>query len=118
LPSEKPWLRLADIAENARQILEYTHGMTLADFIGDRRTSDASERCMMRIAEAAAKLGSVAEERFPSYDWKSIRGMGNVLRHDYDQVSLPMIWDSINKSLAPLAEEVESALAVHDAGKE
>jgi uncharacterized protein with HEPN domain len=117
LPSEKPWLRLADIAENARNIL-YTQGMTFADFIGDRRTSDASERCMMRIAEAAAKLGSVAEERFPTYDWKSIRGMGKVLRHDYDQVSLPMIWDSIAQSLAPLLEDVEAALAVHAAGKE
>ena len=113
LPSSKPWLRLADIAENIQRILTYTDGMNLSDFIADERTSDATERCMMRISEAAVKLGSLAEELLPAHDWQSIRGIGNVLRHDYDQIVLPIIWDSAKTNLPSLLADIKAATARH-----
>ena len=111
MPSSKPWLRLDDIAENIEKILAYTEGMNFSDFIADGRTSDATERCMMRISDAAVKLGSLAEDLLPSHDWKSIRGIGNVLRHDYDQIVLPIIWDSAKNNLPALLTDIKAATA-------
>lgn len=114
MPSNKPWLRLADIAENARKVLQYTHGMTFDDFISNPLVIDGSERCLLRISEAAVKLGPFAEELLPAHDWKSIRGIGNILRHDYNRVSLPMIWDTITRHLEPLLNEAEAAILAHE----
>jgi uncharacterized protein with HEPN domain len=48
---------------------------------------DAVERRLSIISEAAAKLGTIAEQFEPDIPWNSIRGIGNVLRHAYDDVS-------------------------------
>lgn len=115
LPSNKPWLRLADIAENAQHVLEYTFGMNFETFVANRLARDATERCITRISEAAVKLGPFAEELLPAHDWASIRGIGNVLRHDYDQLSLSVIWDSVSKHLPPLLTDVDAVLAARSA---
>jgi uncharacterized protein with HEPN domain len=33
LPSERPWLRLMDILDNARSVLAYTEGLTYAQYL-------------------------------------------------------------------------------------
>jgi uncharacterized protein with HEPN domain len=117
LPSEKPWHRLADIAENARKILAYTDGMTYAEFSSNDMAADATERCMSRISEAAVKLGAIAEELLPSHDWQAIRGIGNVLRHDYDSIILHRTWETVEKNIRPLLLNVEAAITAHEAAE-
>jgi uncharacterized protein with HEPN domain len=97
--------------ENIDLVLSYTAGMTLADLTADRKTSDATERCLTRISEAAIKLGAFAEEPLPNHNWKAIRGIGNVLRHDYDNVTVPLIWDTVKTNLEPLLHDVKEAIA-------
>ncbi|MGB3874449.1 MAG: HepT-like ribonuclease domain-containing protein [Shinella zoogloeoides] len=70
LPSSRPKTRLLDIAENAQTILEYTAGMDRDAFEKDRRTRDATERCLSRISEAAVKLGAQAEAMLPQHPWR------------------------------------------------
>ena len=65
LPSSRPKTRFLDIAENAEAILEYTADMDRDSFAKDRRTRDATERCLSRISEAAVKLGAQAETMLP-----------------------------------------------------
>jgi uncharacterized protein with HEPN domain len=114
LPSSRPWVRVEDILENALAILEYTQGMKLADYLSDRKTRDACERCLSRISEAAVKLGPFAEEAFPQHGWRGIRDIGNILRHEYDQVETVNIWDVITINLPPLIRDIEIALANRD----
>ncbi len=117
MPSNKPWLRLADIADNATKIIAYTDGMTYEDFKTNSLVSDATERCMSRISEAAIKLGGFAEELLPAHDWQSIRGIGNILRHDYDGILLARLWDTVEKSIKPLLADVQDAIADHEAAE-
>jgi uncharacterized protein with HEPN domain len=84
--------------------------MTQADYLADRKTRDACERCLSRISEAAVKLGAFAEERLPQHKWSGIRGIGNILRHDYDQVELVNIWDVITLDLPSLVADIEALL--------
>lgn len=115
MPSSKPWLRLADITDNSRKILAYTEGMTYAEFVANEMAADASERCISRISEAAVKLGSFAEELLPGHDWQAIRGIGNILRHDYEDVMLPRIWELIEKNIHPLLRDIELVIEAHEA---
>ena len=85
--------------------------MELADYLSDRKTRDACERCLSRISEAAVKPGAFAEEMFPAHNWRGIRDIGNILRHEYDQIETVNIWDVITINLPPLVSDIGVALA-------
>jgi len=60
--------------------------MDLDAFVRDYKTSDAVERCLERISEAAAKLGDLAPMLTPDQPWPEIRALGNRFRHEYDEM--------------------------------
>ena len=102
MPSSRAELRFRDIVENIDLILEFTKGMELDRFLADNRTRLAVERCLSIISEAARKLGSEAEARCPEIPWGQVRGLGNWLRHDYDQMDYSVIWDTLTEDLRAL----------------
>lgn len=111
MPSSDPLQRFEDILANIVRIEEHTSGIdSQAAFESNRLVHDATERCLQRISEAAKKLGSDAEEICPSIPWPRIRGLGNLLRREYDNVELFRIWFLIKDDLPQLKAAVESAL--------
>lgn len=40
--------------------------------------------------------------RYPAIPWRKIASVGNVLRHEYRQVSPPLLWEIVQDHLAPL----------------
>ena len=85
MPSDAPNERLQDIIANIDRVRAHLKGTKPAAELDDK-TRDAVERCLERISEAAKKLGPMMEERQPQVSWRGIRGLGNVLRHEYDAV--------------------------------
>lgn len=111
MPSSKPARRLADIVEQAERISGYIQGLDQETFRADAKTVDAVERCLQRLSEAASKLGNVGPELIPKQDWAGIRGLGNRLRHEYDQISLEQLWEIASRDTPALAEDCRQALA-------
>ena len=110
MPSEDPIRRFEDILENIIRIEEFTAGMDSAAFVKDLKTSDATERCLQRISEAAQKLGRVAEDLCPGVAWPSIRALGNILRHEYDMIDIARVWLMVEDDLPSLKTAVQLAL--------
>jgi len=110
LPSSNPARRFRDIFENAEAIARYTSGMSFAAFDADAKTRDAVERCLLRISEAAPKLGDDAETLAPTEPWHGVRALGNVLRHEYDRVRSDVLWTIITEDLPRLARVCESII--------
>lgn len=110
MPSRNPAENFADILENIERIERYTVGMDLAAFAADSKTSDAVERCLARISEAAVRLGKDAARLCPDIDWRDIRGLGNRLRHEYTTIDLTRIWLIVEKDIAALKAASEAAL--------
>jgi len=71
-------------------------------YFNDEKTIDAVERCLQRISEAAYNLGTYLDSLYPDAPWKDARGIGNILRHKYDQVTDDLIWASIEADLPRL----------------
>jgi uncharacterized protein with HEPN domain len=114
LPSSRPWLGFGDIVDNIERVLDYTRSMTIEDFVADQKTADATERCVLRISEAAVKLDTFAEEMLPQHNWLAIRRIGNILRHDYDRVRLAMIYDTVTMNFESLLADLRKLIATHD----
>jgi uncharacterized protein with HEPN domain len=84
--------------------------MAYEDYLADEKACDAVERCFQRITEAATKLGERMDERYPDVPWRDIRGFGNVLRHDYDEVRNDLIWITIQDRLNALRRACEAEI--------
>jgi uncharacterized protein with HEPN domain len=91
-------------------IEQFTAGMDLTAFTEDLRTTNAVERCLERISEAARKLGGAAEELCPAIPWPHLRATGDFPRHEYDRIAIVRVWLTIEDDLAPLKAAVEAAL--------
>lgn len=66
------------------------------------------------IGEAAAHLPAAVTESLPQIDWAGIRGMRNILIHEYFGVDSAVIRDVIATKLRPL----DDALAEYAGGSE
>ena len=110
MPTQDPPQRFRDIIENIDLIIEFTHGLSREAFDQDIKTRLAAERCLQINTEAAAKLGSIAEDLAPHIPWANIRGMGNRLRHGYGELNAEMIWSTMETELPPLRVACETAI--------
>ena len=111
MPSDVPIERLTDIITNIDRVRAHLKGVTLGTEF-DAKTRDAVERCLERISEAAKKLGAAVEEAQPNIPWRNIRGLGNVLRHEYDAVDDVAIKQIIEQELGPLRQACVDELAI------
>ncbi len=103
--------RLRDIIENIDAIQAYVAGMAFDAFAADRKTMDASERCLERIIEATVKIGEDRmQEIAPEIPARAVRGLGNMLRHAYDHIDLAYIFTTIQRDLPPLRAACAAAL--------
>jgi uncharacterized protein with HEPN domain len=84
--------------------------MNFDAFQKDEKTVAAVERKLLLIGEAAVRLREKAEELCPGLPWRSIRDMGNWLRHQYDKVDLEVVWKTVEDDLPPLKAAVTKAL--------
>ena len=57
------------------------------------------------------RLQDIMEERQPQVSWRGIRGLGNVLRHEYDAVDDSTIARIVEQELGPLRQACVSELA-------
>ena len=111
MSSDRSKLRLHDIVENIDRISSYLAGLTFEAFAEDGLRIDAVERCLQRISEAVIKIGPDAMARFSSRTRvEAVRGLGNLLRHAYDEVDVRVVWNTVQKSLPILREDCAAAL--------
>ncbi len=111
MSSDRVPLRLHDIIENIDAVAAYISGMTFEAFAADRKTIDASERCLERIIEAIVKIGeSRMHEIAPDLPLHAARNLGNMLRHAYDDIDLAYIFTTIMRDLPLLREACAAAL--------
>ena len=66
--------------------------------------------CLLRISEAATKIKGQVESLVPDQPWGSIRSLGNLLRHGYDEIDLHIIWRIARRDLRSLRKACEKAL--------
>ena len=93
-------------------IAGYIDDRGFAEFLADRMTRDAVERCLERITEAAVRIGPDRMEKIaPGLPLHEVRGLGNVLRHAYEAIDPKLIWDTVQNDLPPLRAACERALA-------
>jgi uncharacterized protein with HEPN domain len=101
-----PPLHLAQMLENVERILGWTDGLTLEEYLSDRMLRDAVERCLERISEASRRLPEPLKAAQPQIPWRKVADIGNVLRHEYDDVVDTEVWRIVVDELHTLQAAV------------
>jgi uncharacterized protein with HEPN domain len=86
-------------------------GKGRAEFVADRLCQRGVERCLEVVSEASHRLPAQLKAVHPDIEWRKIAGIGNVLRHDYDEIDAGVVWRTATVEIEPLARLVESLLA-------
>lgn len=109
-PSKSPDVLFGHLLDSIQKIREFLGGMSFAEFVDDEKTQAAVERKLLVISEVAIRLGHRAEELCPEIPWHDIRGTGNWIRHQYDDLDVESVWDTVHAGLPPLEAAVKRAL--------
>ena len=110
---------LQDIVDSIGRIRSKMDGVSLSEFEADWERQWVVERGAEIVSEASRRLPDDLKNRYPDIPWKKIAGIGNILRHDYDEVSPRVLWNMAHNDLSPLervckAELMREALSQGD----
>lgn len=108
LPS--PTASLTDIIESIEIIREQMADVTLDAFEDDKPKRWIVERGIEIISEASRRLPDELKARHPQIPWSKVAGIGNILRHDYQDVAHDVLWHVVHEILPPLDEVCRAEL--------
>ena len=85
--------RLRDSLDAARLVAAYVKNFAEADFRANTEKQDAIIRRLEIIGEATAHLSETTRQAIPELPFRKMRGMRNIVAHDYANVDLKIVWD-------------------------
>jgi uncharacterized protein with HEPN domain len=112
MSSDSPEKRLDDILVQIARIESHVANVTHEQFLDDPLVYDAVERCLERICEAARKIGTMLDEKYPEVKFKQLRDFGSILRHDYDAVLPDRVWLAVTDRLPLLKAACRAELGL------
>lgn len=107
MPPREWKFRLQDILEAIDRIYRYTKDMDFGVWQKDEKTVDAVIRNLEIIGEAASHIPAEIEEKYSQVPWKEMRGIRNILAHEYFGVDLEVIWRTVQEDLLLVKEHLE-----------
>jgi len=97
---------LIGFAETASRLV--ARGKTAFD--GDEAIRLAMEALLHKIGEAVSRLPDGFLKQHPEISWRAMRGMRNVVAHQYDHVDYELIWNALAHRLPREADAWRSIL--------
>jgi uncharacterized protein with HEPN domain len=107
MPAEKQPGLLQDILDSAKAIQKYVAGVTRDQFMANTEKQDAVLRRLEIIGEAASRLSPETQALFPNLPFRAMRGMRNIIIHDYGDIDLDQVWTTLTKDLDELIVTLE-----------
>jgi uncharacterized protein with HEPN domain len=97
---------LADVLETIERLQTVTQDVTLPDFEKNWQLRFIVQRGIEIISEASRAIPPELKSLRPEIPWNSIRDIGNVLRHQYQGISDPLIWRVVTDELPRLHDAI------------
>jgi len=107
--SHRSWkFRIEDIIEALDRIFRYVQDLNYDGWIKDQKTIDAVIRNLEIIGEAAANVPQEIQSLYVDIPWYQMKGIRNILIHEYFGVDNDVLWNTIKKDLPVLKEKLQA----------
>ena len=107
MPDDRQSGLLRDMLDSALLIRTYLASVDRNAFMADSEKQDAVLRRFEIIGEAASRLAPEVQALFPAIPFRAMRGMRNIIAHDYGEVDLELVWQTAEADLPRLIEALE-----------
>jgi uncharacterized protein with HEPN domain len=98
---------LLDMLLAARELRQFTEGVSFENFNNDRLLQHAVIRLIEIIGEAARNVSADFKAAHPEIPWAAIVGMRHRLAHEYFRVAADKVWEVVQKDLPELVGLIE-----------
>ncbi|MDZ7587116.1 MAG: DUF86 domain-containing protein, partial [Patescibacteria group bacterium] len=88
---------LEDILDAIDKITSFVQGTDFTQFEKDVMKQDAVIRRFEIIGEASGRLTKNFQNKYPKFPFRESKNMRNILIHDYSEVDLRDVWETIEK---------------------
>lgn len=110
MSSREWWLRVQDILDAIARIQRYMAGQTLPELQQNEMAAQALLYNFVIIGEAARNIPPEIQQRHPEIAWRDVISTRNVAAHEYFQLELEILWDTIQEDLPILATQLQNLL--------
>lgn len=103
--------RLHHILDSIREIESYVAEADLNSFLENSMMRFACVKQLEIIGEASGQITSETKAKFQDVEWNKMRGMRNVLVHEYFGIDSQIVWEIILEDLPILKVQIEKIIA-------
>jgi uncharacterized protein with HEPN domain len=109
--SSRTWQqRLQDILQAVSGIQQRTAGKSLPEVQRNETLTKAILYDFMVIGEAARNIPAEIQSRYPTIPWRVMGDMRNIVAHEYFQIDIETIWETIQQDLPLLIPQLQTLL--------
>jgi uncharacterized protein with HEPN domain len=113
-PDDRDAAYLWDMLDAARAIQQFATGVSLDEYLVDRKLQLAVERAIEIIGEAARLLSPEFKAAHPQIPWRQIIAQRNVVAHDYGEIQQDRIWRVATTRIPELIAQLQPLLPPTD----
>jgi len=109
--SDKDRGNLMAILDSCTKIKRFINNIEGADaFFEDEKSFDAVLMNFVIIGEAVARLTETTKVQASQIPWIKIKGLRNLVAHDYFGVDAEEVWQIVKRNLPELEKEIRTIL--------
>ena len=90
---------LLDMLLSAKIAIDYLQDKSIGDLESNLLLQDAVIRRLLIIGEASNRISQTTQQSLPTIPWRLIKGMRNRLVHEYDDLDLDTVWETVKTNL-------------------
>jgi uncharacterized protein with HEPN domain len=102
---------LSQMRSAAQQACEFVADMDQEGFMRDAKTQMAVAMALVLVGESASRIMTRHPEfsvDHPEIPWARIRGMRNMVAHEYYELELPLVLETVRTSLPQLLSALDA----------
>lgn len=112
MSTEKDLFRLGHIIDCCEKITELVKNLgTFELFVQDWIKQDAMITNLEIIGEASRHVSVNTKGKYPDVAWDLMRGMRNIISHEYFGIDLDNIWDTATIDITSLKNSIEAIIS-------
>ena len=98
--------RIDHMIEVIDHLMQMISGITVKEYAASIEKQYAVKYALIMLGEDAASISDAVKNQFPDIPWRSIRGMRNMIAHDYIKTDDELVFRTAATDIAPLREQL------------
>jgi uncharacterized protein with HEPN domain len=100
---------LNKIVDDVSFVIDVTKDLSLDEFLGNELINSAVNFKFVQISESASKLSENVIVKNSDIPWQKIKGLRNRIVHDYENVFLDVLYNTIKNDFPQFLSQIKGA---------